>query len=265
MTERLEIHQSGLNMLFKCGEQYRRHYIEKEIRAPQRALCEGRAVHKAAEHSLIEKFLKHELPPLDTVLDLARDTVKAELSNGITLTDEEAARPVSELKAESVDKSVSLARLHYTELLPNLNPSIMPEKKFLIELGPEVAIGGMIDLLDGDTVADLKTAKKSPVKGAASESMQLTLYAMAKAISANELKPETVIPVRLDHLVYNETPIVVSLSDTRGWQDFQRLMNRITVAAASIKAGIFLPANPMSWWCGKDWCGFYEDCIYRAK
>ena len=47
-----QLHQSHLEMLSKCGEQFRRIYLGGEKAMPGVALLVGKATHKAAEISL---------------------------------------------------------------------------------------------------------------------------------------------------------------------------------------------------------------------
>ena len=52
---------SQLEMLSKCGEQYRRRYIEEEIIPPAVAMLVGRSVDKSVDENLIHKIQTDEL------------------------------------------------------------------------------------------------------------------------------------------------------------------------------------------------------------
>jgi hypothetical protein len=33
----------------------------------------------------------------------------------------------------------------------------------------------------------------------------------------------------------------------------------------AVKRGVFVPANPDSWWCSRAYCDYFEDCPYVRR
>lgn len=252
---------SQLSMLFRCGEQYRRRYIEGERLAPGIALVVGRAVDKSVTENLSHKMAEGALLPLDAIRSIARDDVQAtwEGDEGIALSEEEQAEGVAKVKGDAIDKSVRLAELHARRLAPALSPTAVQRKweVSLEQAGYPATLVGVIDIQEGrDSIRDTKTAAKSPTADAAHLSDQLTLYALAVKVV------DGVLPARLslDFLVDTKEPKVVPLETTRTEADFQPILRRVERALLVIDAGAFAPANPDDWWCSKRWCGYWQTC-----
>ncbi|TDA25887.1 MAG: hypothetical protein DSO01_06680 [Archaeoglobi archaeon] len=258
-----EIHQSQLNMLFRCGVQYEFRYI-KGLKIPPRAsLIIGSGVHKGAEHSFRKKWLEKKLPPLDEVQDIARDEVVARIEQEGILIDN-GNKSLKEVKAECVDSATKLAGFHRQTLAEQITPKIPPEREFKVKLSElNWTLAGRIDLLDTDGVLrDLKTASKSPSDQEVKSSLQLTAYALPLHLESKESE----IRVALDTLVNLKAgPKLVQQADTRTPEDFNRLLKRIAIAIRSIESGNFMPAYPGSWWCSKEWCGYWDLCPYRGR
>ena len=73
---------SQLSMYCKCGEQYRRRYVEGEIVPPGVALVSGKSVHKAREIDLKHKMATGEDLAVEAVKESARDQVHGAFQGG---------------------------------------------------------------------------------------------------------------------------------------------------------------------------------------
>ena len=67
------IHQSSLGTALRCGEQFRRRYIEGERVPPGVAAGRGTGVHKANEVNLNQKVITGTDLKLSDLKDAARD------------------------------------------------------------------------------------------------------------------------------------------------------------------------------------------------
>ena len=81
MIKHLSISQLG--MFQRCGEQWRRRYLDEEVFPPGIAARVGSGVHKAAEINFKSKMQTGEDMPLDAVQDAAAETLNL-ISNGAT-------------------------------------------------------------------------------------------------------------------------------------------------------------------------------------
>lgn len=264
MSGALRLSHSALEMLSKCGEMYRRRYIEREKVPPGIALLVGRSVDESVNGNLTAKMSEGELLPLEQVRQIARDTLVTEWEQqGVALSDDEKAKGEAAVRGEAIDKSVGLAELHAAKVAPVLEPTDV-QAKFEIELeGYGAVLSGVVDVVEGPTsLRDTKTASKTPSEDTAYLSDQLTIYALAGRVLRGE------IPARLhlDYLVDTKVPKVVHLETTRTEADFRPVLNRVETALKVIEAGAFVPANPStSWWCSPRWCGFHATCPYVRR
>jgi hypothetical protein len=132
---------------------------------------------------------------------------------------------------------------------------------------------GTLDLVTSETapaetsrefIRDLKTGTKAPSKRAATDSQQLSFYALIRRAETGKL----VDGLALDHIY--KTPgrgdlKHVEQRTTRDDADFEALVNRINTATRSVEAGVFLPASADSWFCSAKWCGYHSTCPFVRR
>lgn len=258
-----QLHVSGLNMLAKCGEQFRRRYIEGEKRPPGVALLIGTATDRAAEQDLRSKMQTGVLLPEEAVRDIARDTLMAEWEKGeIALDPEEGELDAQLAKAKAIDTSVAMASLYHREAAPGINPTHVQRPWTLDVKGLGFQMVGTIDVQEGSkSIRDCKTAAKTPPADEAHNSLQLTTYAMAARVIDGTI-PEKLI---LDVCVKNKVPKLVQIESTRTAEDFSHLLARVEMAEKAMSTGTFTPAPLDAWWCAKKWCGYHSNCRYARK
>lgn len=254
---------SQLNMMSRCGEQYRRRYIEHEIIPPGIASIVGSATDKAVSADLQNKIDAGELLPDEQVAEIARDNVAREVEHGqVLLTPEEALEGLKAVKGKAIDKAVRLSRLHHKDLAPRLAPTHV-QRGWRVELkGYPRDLIGYIDIQEGlKTVRDTKTTGKAPPQDAAETSDQLTMYAMACLVLDGAI-PER---LALDHLVDTKVPKLVTLETRRTADDFTSILARVETALFALERGVFVPAQQTDWCCNPRWCGFAPSCRYYRK
>lgn len=255
------LHVSALEALYGCGEKFRRRYIEGQHTKPGTYLVVGRGTHASIQRDLQHKIDTGELLPFDAIADHARDgVVRAWEERGVHLDDQERELGPRKAKAAAIEKAIRLARLHHKELAPRIQPTHV-ERKWVVELPGPYDLTGVFDIVEAGRIRDTKTASQSPVRSAADESEQLTVYALARWVH-DRILPEVV----LDHLVaLKKKPKVVSQVSTRTKEDLQMQARRIDVATQAIEAGVFVPASPSDWRCSARWCGYFDRCGYARR
>src|SRR5580700_2286114 len=72
-----------LEMFSRCGEQYRRRYIEHEIIPPGIAMAKGKGFHAGAEHNMRQKLETGVDLSVAEIVDVAVTSFEAETSGGI--------------------------------------------------------------------------------------------------------------------------------------------------------------------------------------
>lgn len=262
-----QLHSSHISMFTRCGEQYRRRYIEGQILPPGVALLIGTATHSAIEMEMKHKFETGLLLPDDQVTEAARDGLNSAWEErGCELTEEEKGRGVNVVKGGAVDTAIALAGVHHKVLAPNINP-LHVERAWVVELdGFPYDLGGRIDLQEKPIntkvgrVRDTKTAGKSPGPNDAHGKQQLTVYATAVKVLDGEY-PE----LSVDYLVKGKHPKAVTQETIRDAMDTDVLLRRIEAMCLALEKGVFLPASPEDWWCGPRFCGYADTCKYYRR
>lgn len=252
----MKIHQSQLRTLYRCGEQYRRRYIEGEKIPPSVAAITGTATHKSVEENLRYKIGTGGLLERDVVQDLARDTLVSKWDEGVLLDLDEINKGEGAVKAAALDTAVALAGCHHESLAPIIQP-VSVERYFEVDLAGYCTLAGTIDVEEKGRVRDTKTAAKAPSQGDADTSEQLTVYSLARRI-------EGTLPgdVCLDALVKTAKPKAVTIHSTRTDADLEMQLRRIEVAVDVIERGVFLPTDPSNWWCSARFCGYHSTCRF---
>lgn len=254
---------TGLDLLLKCGEAWRRRYVEGHKIPPGVALVTGKAIHKSAERNLRSKMESGELLAVDAAEDIARDALNAEWDgpDGVLITEPDNPK---QTRGACVDKAVRLSRLHATAVAPALQPTHVEREWALTLPGYPMDLAGTLDVQEGAVVRDLKTRKVSlPSNGSEVDaSQQLTAYALAVYAIDRATLP---ITVKIDALVDLKVPKSQTQTSMRNVQDFRELHKRLEVAATAIDKQVFLPARPTDWWCSRAWCGYFDTCPYAAR
>lgn len=264
--EKPQMHYSALAMLGKCGEMYRRRYVENEKISPAVAMLVGTGTHKAAEKDLKNKCQTGNLLCSEEIGEIAKDTITGAWDQGVSFTVDEQKEGLKKIKGLTIDKTVSFARKYHSFLAPTLNPisEAHIEKNFVIEIpGYPVNISGTIDVEEENETRDLKTKGKSPSQGEADDSDQLTTYAMSRFVETGKIPDR----LTLDCIVgLKAGPVIKSVSTTRTKDNFSVLLRRLETAILVIEKGAFVPTNQDNWICSEKFCGYATTCPYfRGK
>jgi len=256
---------SQLSMLRRCGLQYEFRYIEGIKAPPGVAALRGRSVHGVVRKDLTNKMQTGALLERAAVTEGAAATFEAEWdAEAPHLTPEEKLLGARKLKGATKDTVIALAELHHDELAPDITPTHV-ERAFRLETPGPYDLLGYIDVMDqradGSWVRDTKTAAKSPSKGNAETSDQLTVYSLAVKV----LDGKSPAGLALDHLVATKKPKTVTLTTTRGEADYRRYLDLVARAGDLIQAGKFLPAEEGHWCCSEKWCGYWNQCPHGKR
>lgn len=247
---------SQLGMFQRCGEQWRRRYLDEEVIPPGIAARVGSGVHKAAEINFKSKMQTGEDMPLDAVQDAAAEAYDKALQDGVFFSPEDV--PSARLSmAEGKDKTVSLATCFRMSLAPHVLPALVEHKVTLDIPGVSLPVVTVLDCYTEDRkLRDLKTSGKKWAEDKAHTSPQPTIYRESIKEATGEY-PEQLL---FDVLVSNKTPILQTIETQRTEEDLQILVRQFGIMTDSIQAGIFPPAQPDHWCCSMKFCGYFFTC-----
>ena len=261
IIEKEYLTQSRLESFCKCPEAYRRRYIEGEIIPPGISLAKGTGVHAGAALNFTQKIESRVDLPASQIVEAAVAGFEEETRDGVSLMDDERSRGETIVLADAKDSVAKMAEVHAKQQAPEYQP-VLVEQTVEIELpNAEVNLRGTLDLADDRRiVVDLKTSGRSKSQDEADQSVQLTVYAAAYHAATGEPSAEQ----RLETIVQTKTKTYRDMkSTTRTLADYRALAHRINAVHEAIRAGVFPPTTPGSWWCDPRYCGFFNrGCPY---
>jgi hypothetical protein len=253
------ISPSQLGMFERCGEQYRRRYLEKEIIPPGIAMVKGTGVHGGAKGNFRQKIESHQDLPRKDIIEISVTTFEQSAEKGILLTEEEESIGYHKVVAQAKDGVVTLSGLYADEVAPEYQPVIVEDEQRVFIPSCDYDLKGYVDLVDeSENIVDLKTGTKKKNEDEVHTSQQLTFYALLYKAKTGRLPAS----VRLETLVDKKKPERQALIGYRTTEDLNTLVNRINVMMDGIKKGVFIPAQPTSWTCSHRWCGYFRTCRF---
>lgn len=251
------IHQSTLNMALRCGEQFRRRYIEDEIIPPGIAAARGTGVHKANEVNLKAKVMTGEDLPLSDLQDAARDGFVHALRNGVYLPKEDISAK-DRLLNEGLNDTIRLTRIYRQEVAPEIVPQEIEREFFIVVPGLPLPLAGRIDIEREAKVDDLKTTGRSWPKDQIQKEIQPIFYSFVHEHETG-IRPTFYYHI-LIALKKKEKRQIQNITPTDN--HYRALLAKLKMFCETLRAGVFLPANPSSWWCSPRFCGYWQTCPY---
>lgn len=277
---RSNISASALETFWRCGEAYRRRYVEREIIPPGFALMIGSSLHKGAEENFRQKIETHEDLPVDDIVEAAVAEFQSRTTGGdFVLTSEEESIGARKVIGAYTDLVADMADIHARVQAPDYQP-IAVEVSTLIEL-PNASrdLLTVTDLRDDQgRVVDFKTALRKKSRSEVETSTALTAYAAAYRVDfgrdPSSVRLDTVLKPRLSTSSSSSTRKRKTTRDsdhrqvleaTRGEPHYLVLAERIDATVRAIEAGIFTPTSPTAWQCSQKWCGYARTCPFYTK
>jgi hypothetical protein len=250
------ISQSMLGQFDRCPEQFRRRYVENERIPPGIAARIGSGFHKGAEVNHKAKLITHEDEPLSVIQDAARDGyVHAVRDGGVFFPVEQKASAKIQI-ADGLDSAVKLAEVYHRGLAPKIHPVLVEQEITLAHPDLPVPFMGIVDVLDDEHwLPDIKTAEKKWANGRADHELQATLY--WALVYEKTGRP----PKKLSFEVFTRSKMEHQSNETtRTAEDWLLLIEKAKLFLRTVEAGIFMPAQPGSWICSPNYCGYWWTC-----
>lgn len=250
---------SQLTMHARCGEQFRRRYLEGEIVPPGIAAHVGSGVHAGAADAMRHKG-EHgvDLAP-NEVRDIsvaAMDTRFAK--EGALFTNDEKSSGAAQTVADARDRTAALAHYWACVAQPEYKEPRWIEEQWSIPLPNGEEMIGYVDLAVDGLVIDWKTGSRKRTAREAVTSLQLTAYAVAYQRQFGGDLPNT----RLDCTIAGKETRRHVLDAPQTAEHVVQLARRINVFYKAVRAGAFVPCLPTEWFCDPRYCGFSATCPY---
>ena len=253
------ISPSSLGMFLKCGEQFRRRYVEGEKIPPGISARRGGAVHKAAEINYSQKVVTETDLPLADLQDAARDNYVNEIKdNGVFIPKGELSGK-DRLMDKGLNQAIEATKIYKEDIAPQNQPKLI-EQRWSADIGVGLPLLGVVDLVTKDNkIKDLKIMKRKNQAWADNE-LQPTVYSILAEknnIPVDSMEYQFIIP--------NKTMVHDEITTARGQGDQERLVQYIRAFMQSLESGLFVPCEPGHWLCDEKWCGYYQTCKYRRR
>lgn len=301
---RKQLHQSGLEMLSKCGIQFEFRYLKGLKRQPKSFLLCGSATDAAVGTDLDCKIRTGELEQESVILDVARDTVKnhPEREN-IEPEDEEKGKSNEQILGEVTDKAVRLVTAHHSEIAPLVQPTTT-HRKFSINMdawlrrkAKEIhTVAEKMEIKGFQKVAHQQAAYlnaaardgfdfvgeqdiveagngtlvirdvKTSKKSPSEDVAEKSNQLTAYAIASQVLDGKLPNALKLDYLIDLKRGTKTMTVETKR-DDLQAMsyLNRIVNGIAAIRSGVFVPAPDQAWWCDNRYCGYFQICPHVRR
>jgi len=244
----------------RCGEYYRRKYIDKERFPPPPFLIKGSAVHAGNEINFQQKIKTHEDLPASKVMDATAAAFDAQIQKeGYMLTSKDEGIGSSKVLGSAKDSAVALSKLFIEKVAPVHQPVVV-ETFQRIKLNEKMDILVKLDMInDRQEIQDTKTSKQTMSVNAARDSFQFKLYGLAY----QALYKRPAAGVVVDNLVHLKGgPKHTRLDIFIGQKQYQEAVEKINIFLAGTNLGVFMPAQKGSWFCNEDHCPAAPTCKY---
>lgn len=250
------IRTSEIDTFGKCGEMYRRRYVNKEIKPPGIAMVKGTAVHKGASTNFKQKITSKKDLSEKEICAATSDAFDFTINKeGVELTKEQKGEGKAVVLGEQKDKAIKLASLYTIGIAPRYQP-VAVEERLYIDLGG-CTLHGQPDFETGSSVVDLKTSGRRWGQDKADKSLQFTSYSLLYHEAHDKLPL-----MNYEVMVENKTPVVQTLCTFRDERDWACLKARLENLLNAIEQGNYQPAGTGEWVCDPRWCGYYSTCEY---
>ena len=255
------IHQSMVGTWLRCGEQFRRRYIEGEIIPPGVAARRGSAAHKGAEvnnRSMIEKGI---IPPLDVLKDATRDEfVRLVRDEGVFIPRDQVGEKNTILN-DNLNQAIAGIEKFHEAVAPNIKP-VAAELKVSADIGLSLPIAGIIDCAEDGTIRDLKIRGRATNQGNADSELQPSFYWVLYREHFGKY-PDVFI---YDEIVPLKTKTGYNpISTRRDEQALDRWRYYLHAFLRDLSTGTFRPADPGHFLCNLSWCGYATSCKYKGR
>lgn len=251
----------------KCGEFYRRQYIEGHKLPMNPAMLQGILVHVGAEEAHLTLIATRNPPSLEIVQAVIKAKFDTESKN--------VADWGKDTPEDVLANALKLYEVYHHHGLPKIRP-LWAEKPFAMMIGT-VPMQGYIDLVDQvagpmepleegkdpptttpmlTLVADMKTSAQSWSQADADKDPQFTLYSIV----------ENVDTIRVDNLVSVKAgPKLVQLTAKRDAHAKAVFIQDLEETVDLVKRRIFPKTAIDNWACTEKWCGYWTLCRGRSR
>ena len=253
LDTRPRLSHSKVERYLRCGESFRRRWIDGERRQTTKMLV-GSAVGRAAEADNKAKISDHRALTVFETLDIALEAFEG-LQQDRPVSDEQN---LTRAETETVNATRTLSLVASKQI----NSLLFAEEKWAAGVslggGREVLFTGIPDAVTSWGIGDYKTGKRWRAD-VAWRNRQVPFYALLHAANLGR-RPDSGWIWNLFRIRggYGFQQLEVDVSD----EALQASLSILRAVEQGISGGIFLPAAGTEWSCSPQACEYFHDCPY---
>lgn len=252
----IRLRPSAIDGFFGCAYQWGLNFLEgRQSRSNSRAAI-GTAIHAGAEAFWSETIISNKKDPnLSMMTDACMEAFKEEQKKDMKFGD-------GETEGTCAVEIIKGTEAFIEDIVPFAKIPVAVEKFFEIPIKHELvsAIGGTVDYITENTIADLKTGKKKPT--VKNYTTQQSIYKYLAQENGIDVKHNLIHSVVLKNVpegsiigmetdVDNAKYLVNTILDT---------LDLVIKDVAPIET--ILRGNPKYMFCSAKWCDHHSDCPF---
>lgn len=256
-NDQLRIRPSAVEGFYSCSYQWAKHHLEGISSIPNSRALIGTAIHKGVEvmwQEAIQTGTKE--PNLSMMTDAAIDEWKNESKEtGVTLGDNESENSCQLEVIQGINAFVD-------DIVPFTDIPTGVEKFYEVELDHPIvgSVGGTIDYINKDTIADVKTSKRK--SAADGHVVQQSIYRYLAEANGEKIKHNLIQQVVLKKqpegaILTLEPNVDYAKNLVNGILDTLDIVHKDIVPIEYLFRG-----NPKHVFCSDKFCAFYNSCPY---
>ena len=254
LNEELRLRPSAIDGFFGCSFQWGKTFLEGVPSIPNSRAAIGTAIHAGVDTMWKESMAKKDkVANISTMLDSAMEAWKTETDKGMQYGEDEDENTCA--------KEIIMGTETFVEdILPYSALPTATEKFVKIDVDHTMVkeIGGTIDYMTANTIADLKTGKRKPTVSNYSTQQSMYKYlAIANGLSIeNNLIQSVVLKKQPEGAII---PMPVNVPKVKDLVNIMLdTLDLVYKDIAPIET--ILRPNPKYMFCSQEYCAFYGTC-----
>jgi len=254
--EKIRIRPSAVDTFYNCPYQWAKVFLEGQRTIPGARAAIGTAIHKGVEEMWLEAQLKQSKS--DVNVTMATDAAIEEFQN-IDVDLQYDAGENTQTAEATVREGITA---FIDDIVPFTDIPVAVEQFIEIELDHPVVsgMGGTIDYITHDTIADVKTSKRKPVP--ASHTTQQTVYKILAESTGLNIKHNLIQGVALTK---NPMGHILELEPKVDRTKFliNSMLDTLEAFNNGVDPKLLFRGNPKYYLCSPKYCQLYNcGCPY---
>lgn len=250
------IRPSAVDTFYQCAYQWGKVFLEGVTSIPNSRAAIGTSIHAAAEQMWNESIKSGKKEPnLGAMTDAAMEAWKEEKQKGLQFDE-------GENEGACTVEIISGTEAFIEDIVPFANIPKAVEKFYEVKLDHSLVsgLGGTVDYIDDNTIADIKTSKRKPTT--ANYKTQQSIYTYLAQANGIDVKHNLIHSVVLKKqpegaILGMETDVAQAKSLVNHMLDTLDL-----IAKDVAPAEVILRGNPKYYLCSEKYCALYNNCPF---